>query len=61
MVNYTDYCTTFFEETTQEVWFYDEIADKKIGTQKVKDELEANNIMDAWVRNAPQNIICDKL
>lgn len=58
MGKYTDYCTCFLDTDKNEVVFYDEIKDKNIGKQKVKDKQEADNIMRIWQDNAPSNVIC---
>lgn len=60
-MEYTDYCTCFYEETTESVWFWDEINDRKIGEQKTQNENEAKKVMEDWVANAPDNVICQCL
>ena len=58
MVGYTDYCTCFYIESANQVYFYDEINDCTISRRKVKDKAEADEVMKAWVDNAPENCIC---
>lgn len=61
MAGYTDYCTCFYDEETNQVYFWNEITDCKISTQKVKDKEEADTVMKAWVDNAPKGVICQCL
>lgn len=58
---YTDYCTCFYEPANKKVYFYDEITDRFIKKQPVKDNEEADRLMDSWVNNAPKTIICQKI
>lgn len=60
-MNYTDYCTAFYDEECNEVYFYDEIKDKVIGKQKVSGNVEAGIVMRVWQDNAPKRIICELL
>ena len=55
---YTEYCTCFYDESTNQVYFYDELKDCTISKQKVTDEAEANKVMKLWADNAPENYIC---
>ena len=56
---YSDYCTSFYEEKEHQVYFWDEIKDKPLGRQKVKNKEEADLVMRIWQDNAPKGIICD--
>ena len=61
MNDYTEYCTCFYVVGEKKVYFYDEIKGSTIKTQKVKDETEADEVMQAWVDKAPEGIICQRL
>jgi len=61
MPEYTDYCTCFYEPSENKVYFYDEIKDRVINTLDAKDEVEAEKLMNAWVNNAPNGVICQRL
>lgn len=58
MAGYTDYCTCFYDSKEKSVYFWDEIKNKTIDKQKVKDRDEAGVVMRIWQDNAPQGIIC---
>ena len=58
---YTDYCTCFYLSEDHTVCFYDEIEDRFIKKQKVADKTEADTLMQSWVANAPESIICEQL
>lgn len=58
-MNYTDYCTAFYDEESNKVYFYDEIKNKVIGKQKVSGKVEASIVMRVWQDNAPKGIICE--
>lgn len=59
MPGYTDYCTCFIEQKEECVYFWDEIKDRKIAKQEVKDIQEAADIMQEWRDNAPKGVICE--
>ena len=61
MARYTDYCTCFYDEKKNEVWFWDEIKDHKISAKKVKDKEEAKKVMLEYINNAPTGVICQAL
>lgn len=56
---YTDYCTCFYESKSNEVWIWDEIADRRIQRIKVDNEDVAAEVMKEWKLNAPKNCICE--
>lgn len=59
MEKYTDYCTTFFDTESSTVYFWDEIKNRALGKQKVKDKVEADHVMKTYKGNAPDGVICD--
>ena len=59
MLNYSDYCTAFYDMESGKVYFYDEIKNKVIGKQKVSGKVEADIVMRVWQDNAPKGIICE--
>ena len=61
MPEYAEYCTCFYEPSEKEVYFYDEIKEQIISTQKVEDKAEAVSVMQRWVYNAPEGVICQCL
>ena len=61
MARYTDYCTCFYDSKEKRVYFWDEITDRKISTQKVKDFEEVKAVMRDYTESAPVNIICQCL
>jgi len=61
MDKYTAYCTCFYVKEENKVYFYDEIKDRNIGKEKVKDKAEAERVMKKWKNNAPAGVICDIL
>lgn len=61
MAGYTVYCTCFYDAENKKVCFYDEIKDRYIRRQKVKDKEEAEKLMQAWVDNAPADVICQMI
>lgn len=61
MPEYTEYCTCFYELKEQKVYFYDEIKERTISTQKIEDKDIAVAAMKRWVYDAPSNIICQCL
>ncbi len=58
-MNYSDYCTAFYDTKSGKVYFYDEIKNKAIGKQKVSSKAEADIVMRVWQDNAPEGIICE--
>lgn len=58
---YTDYCTGFYIEKYNEVWFWDEVKDKRIKKISVKNKEEADKILKEWEENAPNHCICEIL
>lgn len=58
-MNYTDYCTAFYDAESSKVYFYDEVKNKVIGKQKVSGKMEADIVMRVWQDNAPKGIICE--
>jgi hypothetical protein len=58
---YSDYCTTFYDEDDNMVYFWDEMKDRGIDKQKVSGHIEALVIMQAWKDNAPEGVICEIL
>lgn len=60
-MNYTDYCTAFYDSKSDTVYFYDEIKNKTIGKQKVSGRVEAAMVMRIWKDHAPEGCICDSL
>lgn len=54
---YTDYCTCFYVPEKNIVVFYDEIKERLIEKQAVKDGKEADIVMRIWQDNAPKNVI----
>lgn len=61
MTAYTDYCTCFFVQEENGIYFYDDIRDKIIGKEKAENREKADEIMKKWKQNAPDNIICQIL
>lgn len=61
MEKYTPYCTCFYVKEEKKVYFYDEIKDRPLGKQKVKDKEEADHVMRIWQDNAPAGVICNIL
>lgn len=61
MKKYAVYCTCFYVKEEKKVYFYDEIRDRLLGKQKVKDQEEADIVMRIWQDNAPEGVICDIL
>ena len=59
MEKYTEYCVCYYIPSENKVYFHDEVKDSTIGTQKVKDETEADMVMKSWVDNAPKGVICE--
>lgn len=57
-MKYTDYCTTFYVPGEKKVYFWDEIKDKVIEKQKVKNKEEAERVMKEYKDNAPDGVIC---
>lgn len=60
-MRYADYCTAFYDEKENTVYFYNEMTDRMLGKKKVKDEEEAMCVMRIWQDNAPKGIICSVL
>lgn len=58
---YTDYCTCFYIDKYKEIWFWDEITDKRINKMKVDNLNDAIKIMEQYKANAPKNCICEVL
>ena len=58
---YTDYCTCFYVSEENIVIFYDEIKERLIEKQAVKDGKEADIVMRIWQDNAPESVICQIL
>ena len=51
----------FYETSENKVYFYDEMKERVIDTVAVKDVEEAELQMNAWVENAPERVICQRL
>lgn len=58
-MNYTGYCTAFYDKESGMVYFHDEIKNRAIGKQKVSGRVEAGLAMRIWQDNAPKGSICE--
>lgn len=60
-LKYTDYCTAFYDNENNMVYFYDEIKNRVIGKKEVSGKVEADMVMQVWKDSAPKGTICDIL
>ena len=56
---YSEYCTAFYYKG--ELVFWDEIEDEELKILKNVTRIEAEKIMDDWLKNAPKGVVCEIL
>lgn len=61
MARYAGYCTCFYDEESKAVIYWNEITDSKISSKKVRDKDEAKKVMQAYLDEAPPEVICQEL